>query len=341
MEIPERTLRGGAKVPVIGLGTFGSDRYDAATIAVAVRTGLDLGYRLIDCASVYGNEETIGEVLSAALSEGKHENRIRREDLFLVSKVWNDSHGRGDVILSCARSLKDLKLDYLDLYLVHWPFRNFHPKGASPDFHDPLARPYLHERYMETWDQMERLQRAGLVRHIGTSNMTVPKLELLVRDCTVMPAVNEMELHPSFQQPALFDWCIRHGIQPIGYSPLGSPARPERDRTPEDVVDLEDGTITRLAQIYNLHPAQICLKWAVQRGQIPIPFSVKPEQLRANLQAISGEPFSELEMNQLGQCDRNCRLIKGQVFLWDGARDWTDLWDLDGSITTSFTSTSR
>lgn len=333
MSMPVKILRGGAEIPSIGLGTFGSDRYDAETVARAVRTGLDLGYRLIDCASVYGNEEAIGEVLAAAI-QGSEAAPISRSDLFVVSKVWNDSHGRGDVVLSCAQSLKNLKLDYLDLFLVHWPFRNFHPKGAAPDFHDPSARPYLHDRYMETWEQMERLQRAGLVRQIGTSNMTIPKLELLVRDCTIMPAVNEMELHPSFQQPELFDWCVRHGIQPVGYSPLGSPARPERDRTPDDVVDLEDETIVRLAQIHHLHPAQVCLKWAAQRGQIPIPFSVKPEQLRANLEAIAGTPFSDQEMAALSRCDRDCRLIKGQVFLWDGATEWTALWDLDGTLKT-------
>jgi len=326
MLAPEKILRGGIRIPCVGLGTFGSDRYSASEVAKAVETGLQLGYRFIDCAAVYDNEAQIGEVLSNAISGG-----ISRSDLFIVSKVWNDSHGKGDVLLSCARSLKDLKLDYLDLYLIHWPFRNYHPKGAPPDYHNAGARPFSPEQYLETWHQMERLCKAGYVRSIGTSNMTISKLAMLLKNCTIMPAANEMELHPSFQQPELFDFCTRHGIQPIGYSPMGSPSRPERDKTPDDIVDMEDPIIRRIADRRGILPAQVCLKWAVKRGQIPIPFSVKPEQLKSNLSAIVGDPLTDAEMEQLKQADHNCRLIKGQVFLWDGAKSWTDLWDTDES----------
>ncbi len=327
MEIPYKKLRNGMRMPGIGLGTFGSDKYGGTVVADAVRTAITAGWRLIDCAAVYGNEALIGPVLEEAIRTG-----VSRESLFVVSKVWNDMHGKGDVLLSCAQSLKDLRLDYLDLFLVHWPFPNFHPKGATPDYHNTDAKPYVHEAYMETWHQMERLQQAGYVRSIGTSNMTVPKMRLLLRDCTVMPAVNEMELHPSFQQRELFDFCMEHGIQPVGYCPLGSPARPERDRTPEDVVDMELPAILRIADRHGLSPAQVCLKWAFQRGQIPIPFSVKPEQMDANLQAILADPLTGEEMAEVEKADMNCRLIKGQVFLWDGAKDWTDLWDLEGII---------
>lgn len=325
--VPSVTLRGGARMPGIGLGTFGSDKYDGETVAAAVKTALADGWRFIDCASVYGNEHLIGPVLSEAMAGG-----IAREELFVVSKVWNDMHGKGDVLLSCAQSLKDLKLEYLDLYLVHWPFPNFHPKGCAPDYHNKDARPYIHEAYMKTWRQMEQLVLSGLVRHIGVSNMTVPKMRLLERDCTIMPAAVEMELHPSFQQPELFAWCRERGIQPIGYCPLGSPARPERDRTPEDVVDMELPEVTAIARAHGLHPAQVCLKWAFQRGQVPIPFSVKPAQMASNLAAICGEPLSEAEMKAMASADHDCRLIKGQVFLWEGAKDWTDLWDCDGVI---------
>ncbi len=327
MRIPHRTLRGGARMPVIGLGTFGSDRYDGQVVAEAVREAIAAGWRLIDCAAVYGNEQQIGVVLSDAVRQG-----VSRDELFIVSKLWNDMHGKGDVLRSCAQSLKDLQQEYLDLFLVHWPFPNYHPKGASPDYHNSEAKPYQHEAYMETWYQMERLQRAGYVRHIGTSNMTIPKLRLLLQDCTVMPAVNEMELHPSFQQQALFDYCQEHGIQPVGYCPIGSPARPERDRTPEDVVDMADPCVVRIAQEHGLHPAQVCLKWAIQRGQVPIPFSVKSSQMAANLQAATGPMLSQQDMQDLAGVDRQCRLIKGQVFLWEGAVDWTDLWDLEGVI---------
>ncbi|MDW7656678.1 MAG: aldo/keto reductase [Bacillota bacterium] len=320
--IPQIKLRSGHLMPGIGLGTFGSDRYCPQAVALAVRQAIRLGYRLVDCASVYGNEAEVGAVLAEARKNG-----VSRDDLFITSKVWNDSHRAADVLLSCARTLKDLQLDVLDLYLIHWPFRNFHPRGAAQDYHNPDAGPYRHEEYMETWYQMERLQKAGLVRQIGTSNMTVAKLRRLLRDCRIMPAANEMELHPTFQQPELFSLCIEHGIQPIGFSPLGSPSRPERDRTPQDVVDMEHPVVREISRAHALHPAQVCLKWAVQRGQVPIPFSVKADQLKSNLDAVCSDPLSETEMAAMASIDSGNRLIKGQVFLWDSAHDWKELWD--------------
>lgn len=325
--VPKRILRDGGKMPAIGMGTFGSDRFSAEQVADAVKGAAEVGFRMFDCASVYGNEHLIGEVFQDIMQTG-----IKREEMFITSKVWNDMHGKGDVLLSCAKSLKDLKLDYIDLYFVHWPFPNFHPKGAPPDYHNPDARPYIHEAYMETWYQMERLQKAGYVRYIGTSNMTIPKLKLLIKDCTIMPAANEMELHPCFQQTQLFKYCLEHGIQPIGYCPIGSPSRPERDKTPEDVVDTEDSVVVKIAEAHNVHPAVICIKWAVQRGQIPIPFSVKRNQYYSNLRCIVEDPLSEDEMKELAGIDKNCRLIKGQVFMWDGAKSWEDLWDVNGEI---------
>lgn len=322
MMIPQKSLRGGRTMPGIGVGTFGSDKYNPEQISSAVREAAAMGYRLIDCAAVYGNEDEIGRILEDLFTSG-----YQREDFFIISKVWNDSHKPADVMYSLARTLRDLRLEYLDLYIVHWPFRNFHPRGAPPDYHNQDARPYRHEEYMETWRQMEKLQKLGLVRQLGTSNMTLLKMRQLVRDCSILPAVNEMELHPTFQQKNLFAYCSELGIQPIGYSPLGSPSRPERDRTAEDISDMEHPVIKEIAAANNLHPAQVCLKWAAQRGQIPIPFSVKPAQLKSNLQAVCGQPLSEQEMAMIAGIDCGNRLIKGQVFLWDGAKDWTDLWD--------------
>ena len=325
--VPQRTLRGGEKIPGIGMGTFGSDRFSAEDIAAAVKGAAEVGFRLFDCASVYGNEHLIGDVFQEIMASG-----IKREELFITSKLWNDMHGKGDVLISCAKSLKDLKLDYIDLFFVHWPFPNFHPKGAPPDYHNKDAKPYIHEKYMETWYQMERLVKAGYVRYIGTSNMTIPKLKLVVRDATIMPVANEMELHPLFQQPELFDYCIEMGIQPIGFSPIGSPTRPDRDKTPDDLVDIEDPTVVKIAKAHNVHPAVICIKWAVQRGQIPIPFSIYRNEYASNLRCTVEDLLTDEEMAEMSKIDKNNRLIKGQVFLWDGAKDWTDLWDLDGKI---------
>ncbi len=326
--VPCRTLNSGARIPAIGLGTFGSDHASHSAVAEAVRYAASIGYRHFDCASVYGNEAEIGASLEQMLREG-----IRREELWITSKLWNDKHGEDDVIASCRQSLADLRIDYLDLYLVHWPFPNFHPPGCDVLSRSPDAKPYIHESYMKTWRKMEELVDLGLVRHIGTSNMTIPKLKLLLRDARIRPAVNEMELHPHFQQPELFKFVVDNGIQPVGYCPIGSPGRPERDRTPEDTSPIEDPVIVGIARRLGIHPAAVCLKWAVQRGQIPIPFSTNPRNILNNLLSVTGEPLSQQEMDALERLDRNCRLIKGQVFLWKENLSWEDLWDPNGEIT--------
>jgi alcohol dehydrogenase (NADP+) len=323
--IPCRILSSGDKIPVIGLGTFGSDAVSPQTVAQTVRAAIAAGYRHIDCASVYGNEKEIGVVLSNLFAAGV----IKRSDLWITSKVWNNMHEK--VVESCRQSLADLRLDYLDLYLVHWPFPNYHPPKCDVTSRSPEARPYFHDNYMRTWRQMEQLVKMGLVRHIGTSNMTVPKLTLLLRDAAVKPACNEMELHPHFQQPELFKFCVDHGIQPIGYCPLGSPGRPKRDRTPQDTNPLCDPVITAIARRLKVSPAFVCIKWAVQRGQIPIPFSVN--HFKDNLMAALGEPLTEQDMHAIAKIDKKCRLIKGQVFLWKDNQNWEDLWDVNGRIT--------
>jgi len=312
-------------MPAIGLGTFGSDHVTADEIAAAVEGAAEVGYRHFDCASVYGNEDRVGRALCAIRRSG-----IAREDLWIVSKVWNDAHER--VIESCRRSLADLGLEYLDMYLVHWPFPNFHPPGCDVSSRSPGARPYRHEDFLRTWRQMEELVDLGLVRHIGTSNMTIPKLRLLLRDARIRPAVNEMELHPHFQQPELFDYVRSQGIEPVGYSPIGSPARPDRDRTPDDSVDIEDPVIVRIAHRLGVHPAVVCVKWSAQRGATPIPFSTKRSNYLANLEGVAGEPLTSAEMADIAGIDRGCRLIKGQVFLWKPDQTWEDLWDPDGVI---------
>jgi diketogulonate reductase-like aldo/keto reductase len=314
-------------MPAIGLGTFGSDHVSASEIAKAVRGAISAGYRHLDCASVYGNEAQIGAALKQLFNRG-----LRREELWIVSKLWNDKHAEDDVIPSCRQSIADLQCDYLDMYLVHWPFPNFHPPGCSVESRSPNARPYIHENFMQTWRQMERLVELGLVRHIGTSNMTIPKLKLLLRDARIKPAINEMELHPHFQQAELFDFVRANGIEPVGYSPIGSPQRPERDRTGDDTVDVEDPVIVSIAKRLGVHPAVVCIKWAVERGQTPIPQSTNRHHYLANLRATVSEPLTEEDMQAIARIDRNCRLIKGQVFLWKQDQGWEDLWDIDGEI---------
>jgi alcohol dehydrogenase (NADP+) len=327
-EIPSLGLPGGAKIPCIGLGTFGSDRYSPGEVSAAVGGAIRLGYRLIDCASVYGNEDLIGRVLDETLKAGA----VKREELFINSKVWNDMHGRGDVLLSLAKTLRDLRLDYVDAYFVHWPFSNYHAPGCAGDARNPDSTPFSLDRFMGVWREMERIYRLGLAKHICMSNMTIPKLEAVLPLCAVKPALIEMELHPGFQQRELFDYCVKRGIQPIGYCPIGSPNRPDRDKAPGDIVDTDLPEVAAVARARNIHPALICLKWQVQRGSIPIPFSVHEKNYAANLRCVTEDPLSLEEMASLAKADRNCRLVKGQVFLWEGAKGWEDLWDVDGKI---------
>ena len=252
--VPQRKLYTGAAMPAVGLGTFGSDHVTADQVAQAVLGAAVAGYRHFDCASVYGNEAQVGVSLQVIQNSG-----IRREDLWITSKVWNNKHNGDDVIESCRQSIKDLRLRYLDLYLVHWPFPNFHPPNCDVSSRSPDAKPYIHENYMKTWRKMEQLVDMGLVRHIGTSNMTVPKLKQVLRDARIKPAANEMELHPHFQQPELFKYVVDNAIVPIGYCPIGSPGRPERDRTPEDTSPTQDPVILDIAKRHGFSPAAVCI----------------------------------------------------------------------------------
>lgn len=327
-QVPQRTLRSGAKVPAIGFGTFGSDRTPPSEIARAVAGAFEVGYRHFDCAAVHQNERDIGEVFAGLFAGG-----VSREELWITSKLWNDNQGERHVLRACERTLADLRLDYLDLYLVHWPFPNYHPSGCGARSPGAGAKPYIHEYFVRTWRQMERLVDIGLVRHIGTSNMTVPKMRLLLQDARIPPEVNGMELHPHFQQPQLFDFVRSHGIEAIGYSPMGSPNRRDREGTTGDTRDLDDPVILRIAESHGCDPTAVCLKWAVQRGQTPIAMSTKRTNYEANLRAVSEDPLSPEEMYEIAVIDRNCRLNKGQVFLWRDDQNWEDLWDINGEIT--------
>lgn len=327
--VPQRVLYTGAKMPAVGMGTFGSDHVTPDEVAKAVAGAIEAGYRSFDCAACYGNEAQIGTIFKDAFEK----EIVKREELFIASKVWNDMHGDGDVLLACAKTLKDLQLDYLDMYYVHWPFPNYHAPGCDVDSRNPDSKPFSVERFMKTWRQMERLVDMGLTKHIGMSNMTIPKLEAVLPLCRIKPAAIEMELHPCFQQPELFAYCKEKGIEPVGFCPIGSPARPERDKTPEDITDIELPEMKAIAEAHGVHPAVICIKWAVQRGQAPIPFSTKEKNYVKNLQCVTEDPLTEEEMKTIEGLDKNNRLIKGQVFLWPGANDWEDLWDLDGTIT--------
>jgi len=316
------TLKNGEPLPKIGFGTFGSDHYSPAQVAKAVAYAIESGYRMFDCAQVYGNEDMIGEVFADAFRRGI----VRREEIFVTSKVWNDMHGAGHPAEALKGTLKDLRLDYVDAYFVHWPFPNYHAPGCDGDSRNPDSVPFDPEAYKRVWMEMESLYDAGLTRSLGMSNMTITKLEAVLGHIRVQPAMIEMELHPGFQQPELFKYCADKGIKVIGFCPLGSPNRPERDVMPEDVSDMELEEVKEIAMSRNINPAQVCLMWAVKKGAIPIPFSGNEKNILVNLRSLT-EELTDEEMLTLGRAERNCRLVKGQVFLWPGAKSWKELWD--------------
>ncbi len=312
----------------MGMGTFGSDRFTPEQVSGAVAGAIRCGYRMFDCAACYGNEDQIGQVFQDAFDEGV----VERSELFIMTKVWNDMHER--VEESCRKSIADLKCGYIDLLFIHWPFPNYHAPGCDVDSRNPDSKPFSTEEFIRTYRQCEELVEKGLIRNIGISNMTIPKLEAVLPLMKIQPAACEMELHPCFQQQELFDYLNDHKIQPIGFMPLGSPQRPERDICPEDVADMQTPEMQEIAKAHGVHPALIALKWARQRGQIPIPFSVHEVEYVSNLKSMTEDPLTEEEMAKIATLEKNNRLVKGQVFLWEGANDWHDLWDEDGVIVT-------
>lgn len=327
-QVPQIKLANGDSIPAIGMGTFGNDKYTSEEVSNAVYNAIKIGYRFFDGAAAYGNESDIGEVYSKAFRNGL----VKREELYILSKLWNNMHGRRDVLVAVSKTLKDLKLDYLDSYLVHWPFPNYHAPGAGVDDRHPDSRPFFVEEFMETWEQMEKLVDMGLVRHIGVSNMTVPKLKEMLPLCRIKPVFNEVEVHPAFQQWDMFEYCKSQGIVTIAYSPLGSAERPERDKESSDTMVMEMPELVKIAKDHGVHPALICIKWAVQRGHIPVPFSVRESEYFSNLAAVIEDPLTDEEMEIIRKADKNDRLIKAKVFLWPGAENWKNIWDLNGEI---------
>lgn len=323
-KIPKRILKDGTEMPVIGMGTFGSDRFGAEEVSKAVAGGIRCGYRMFDCAACYGNEKEIGDVFQAAFEEGV----VERKDLFIMTKVWNDRHR--DIEGAVRQSIADLKCEYIDLYFIHWPFPNYHAPHCDVDSRNPDSKPFSVAEFMDTYQQCEAMVEKGLIRHIGISNMTIPKLNAVIDKMKIMPAACESEFHPCFQQKEILEYLKAHEIVPVAYMPIGSPRRPERDIEADDVADMELPAIREIAAAHGVHPAIIALKWAVQRGTIPIPFSL--HNYEANLESTITEPLTEAEMAVLNTLDCGNRLVKGQVFLWPNARDWHDLWDEDGFI---------
>ncbi|MEJ2523588.1 MAG: aldo/keto reductase [Gammaproteobacteria bacterium] len=302
-------LSGGYRMPALGLGTW---KADPGVVGEAVREAVRIGYRHFDCAPVYGNEREVGLALSAAIAAGE----VRREELWITSKLWNDCHGRDNVLPALGRTLNDLKLDYLDLFLVHWPLPQ-RPGVSFPaeprDFLDPAEAPLA-----DTWAGMEDAVGKGMVRCIGVSNFSRRRLEDLGDQARVSPAVLQVELHPYLAQAELVDYCRSRGIGVTAYSPLGSKDRPERLQHEDEPVLLEDTVIRSVARRHSATPAQVLVAWALARGTSVIPKSSSPVRLKENF-AAAGLRLDERDMQDIAALDRGYRYVDGAFWCFEGS----------------------
>lgn len=307
----------GDEMPILGLGTF---RSEPGVIGKIVREAISVGYRHFDCASVYGNEKEIGEALNEAIEDGE----VERGDLWITSKLWNDCHLKDDVMPALEKTLENLELDYLDLYLMHWPVAQKAntkiPKDSS-DFLDWDAAPLE-----ETWEGMEDGVDDGLVKHIGVSNFNSKALQAVIDSAWIPPEVNQVELHPFLPQIALFDFCRTNDIIMTAYGPLGAPYRQLEPSGKVSPVLMENSEVTSIAEKHGCSSAQVLIAWSIARKVVVIPKTTNPERLKENFESINVKLDRE-DLRNLAMLSKH-RYVTGDLFTITGSPyKLTDLWD--------------
>nr|CAH7752799.1 unnamed protein product [Callosobruchus chinensis] len=296
-KVPKIKLNNGLEIPAFGLGTWKSK---PGEVEQAVKDAIDLGYRHIDCAYVYGNEKEVGAALKAKLNDGT----VKREDLWVTSKLWNAFHRPDLVEKALKESLKNLQLDYLDLYLIHWPVAYKEEGELFPrDANGKII--FSDVDYVDTWKALEECVRKGLTKSIGLSNFNSKQIERVLSIATIKPVMDQVECHPYLNQKKLIEFCRSKNIAVTGYSPLGSPDRPWAK--PEDPQLLDDPKLKQLADKYKKTPAQILLRYQVERGVITIPKSVTKSRLQQNID-IFDFSLSKEDVAYLDTFDCNGRL---------------------------------
>jgi alcohol dehydrogenase (NADP+) len=306
----------GDTMHAIGLGTWKATGND---VKQAVKDALQAGYRHIDTAKNYGNEAVIGEALAEVFSEGD----ILREDVFITSKLWNDSHAEGQVIPALQESLKKLQLDYLDLYLIHWPvaFRNGIDFPKKPeDYLTPEEAPII-----ETWKQMEKAKKDGMAKHIGVSNFSEKKLKDLISKATIKPEMNQVELHPLLQQRALLDYCKSENINVTAYSPLGSGDRAKAMKADNEPNMMDLDVLKEIAKERSASVPQVMIAWHNHRGCAAIPKSTTAEHIKANFKAADVS-LTDSDMRKIEKLDRHFRYINGKFFE-EPSRGYRNIYD--------------
>jgi len=304
---PTLKLNNGAELPAVGLGLWKIARDETARV---VKEAIEEGYRHFDAACDYGNEAEAGQGFRAAFDAGL----CRREDLWVTSKLWNTYHAAEHVRPACERSLRDLGLDYLDLYLIHFPIAQkyvpfdlrYPPEWITdPDAEQPRVE-LAPVPLAETWGAMEELVDAGLVRNIGVCNYGAALLRDLLNYARIAPSVLQVELHPFLTQEKLLRFCRENDIVVTGFSPLGAQSYFQLNMARAEESVLENEVVRRIAEAHGRSPAQVVQRWAVQRGTAIVPKTSRRERLRENLALFDFE-LSEEEMKAISGLNRNRR----------------------------------